>query len=153
MMPLKSVLIIFLLSLAANVSFAQRAPVTWSYTMHRTGENEWMFTTTATLTPGWHIYSQHVGEGGPIPTRIIVSPNDDYSMIGTTEEKGNAFHFYDSLYEMDITWYSGEVSFHQRVSMNRMVPELRGFIQYMVCNNSQCIPHEHNFTVNVDTKN
>lgn len=152
-MPLKSVPIIFILSLVANVSSAQRAPVTWNYTMHRIGGNEWMLTTRATLAPGWHIYSQHVGDGGPIPTRITVGPNDDYSLIGTAEEKGKAFYFYDSLYEMNITWYGGEVSFHRRVSMNRMVPELRGIIQYMVCNNSQCIPHEHNFTVHVDTKN
>jgi DsbC/DsbD-like thiol-disulfide interchange protein len=153
MMPLKSVTIIFLLSLAADVSSAQRAPVSWSYAMHRISGHEWLFTTTATLAPGWHIYSQHLGEGGPIPTRITLNPNDDYSLIGTSEEKGKAFHFYDSLYKMNITWYIGEVSFLQRVSMNRMVPELRGIIQYMVCNNSQCIPHEQNFTVHVDTTN
>jgi DsbC/DsbD-like thiol-disulfide interchange protein len=153
MMPLKSVTIIFLLSLAADVSSAQRAPVSWSYAMHRISGHEWIFTTTATLAPGWHIYSQHLGEGGPIPTRITLNPNDDYSLIGTAEEKGKAFHFYDSLYEMNIIRYSGEVSFLQRISMNCMPPEIRGTIEYMVCNNKQCVPHQEQFTVNVHVKN
>jgi DsbC/DsbD-like thiol-disulfide interchange protein len=112
-----------------------------------------MLSMRVTLAPGWHIYSQHIKEGGPIPTRITVNSGDDHSLIGTAEEKGKAFHFYDSLYEMNITWYSGEVSFLQRISINRMVPEIRGTIEYMVCNNKQCVPRQEHFTVNVYVKN
>jgi DsbC/DsbD-like thiol-disulfide interchange protein len=152
-MPFKSKTIILLLSLSANLSYGQRPPATWSYTLDRVNAQHWMLSMRVTLAPGWHIYSQHIKEGGPIPTRITVNSGDDHSLIGTAEEKGKAFHFYDSLYEMNITWYSGEVSFLQRISINRMVPEIRGTIEYMVCNNKQCVPRQEHFTVNVYVKN
>jgi DsbC/DsbD-like thiol-disulfide interchange protein len=152
-MPFKPKAIILMLSLSANLSYGQRPPATWSYTLDRVNAQQWMLTMRVMLAPGWHIYSQHMGEGGPIPTRITVNPNYDYSLIGTAEEKGKAFYFYDSLYEMNITWYSGEVSFLQRISMNRLIPEIRGTVEYMVCNNSQCLPRQEQFTVNVLVKN
>lgn len=136
-----------------HVASAQRHPVSWTYRLEWINTHGWILTLKASLPPGWHIYSQHPGEGGPIPTRVTVNPGDDYSLIGTAEENGKAFHFYDSLYEMNIVWYSGEVSFLQRISMNRMIPEIRGAVEYLVCNNRQCVPLQEQFTVNVNVKN
>ena len=32
-------------------------------------------TLTATLPKPWHIYSQHTGDGGPIPTKVKFTKN------------------------------------------------------------------------------
>lgn len=144
---------VLLSAIASNSNAQSFRRVSWVYEWSQTTAGEGFLRLTALLAPGWHIYSQHMDEGGPLPTRIKINPGDDYSLIGTAVEKGNVFTFYDSLYEMNITWYEVEVSFLQRMSLSRMPAEIRGKIQYMVCNNTQCIPQEHPFTLQVDAKN
>ena len=45
-------------------------PVTWSYGAKKTGPNEATLFFKATIDDGWHVYSQHVKEGGPIATKF-----------------------------------------------------------------------------------
>lgn len=112
-------------------------------------EHEATLSITANIAPGWHLYSQFLKEGGPIPTRFNYERNDDYRLIGDTAEKGKRVVFYDDIYEMEITWYADSVSFSQRISLNHQVTTIKGKVEYMVCNSQMCIPDERQFTVDV----
>lgn len=86
-------------------------------------------------------------EGGPIPTQFRFNTGDDFIREGTVLEKGSAHSFYDSLYEMDITWYSNAVLFQQNVRLINPVKAITGTIEYMTCNDELCIPAEREFII------
>jgi len=143
-------LLVFILFSALNLCIGQgQRPVTWHFNVAPIRGPETIVSITANLAPGWHLYSQLLKEGGPIPTRFKFERSDDYLLIGSTEEKGKQVKFYDNIYEMDIIWYANEVSFYQRISLNEPETIIKGKVAYMACNNEVCIPCDQEFAINV----
>lgn len=126
-----------------------RVPVVWSFHTGRLSEREIILTLTADVAAGWHVYSQFSGEDGPQPARVIFNTHDAYAPVGRPEERGRATTYYDSTYEMEITWLSGTVSFLQKIKLMEPVTRISGKIEYMVCNNHMCIPDKREFAVDV----
>lgn len=125
------------------------APVIWNFDAAPLVEDQTTLSFSATLAPGWHLYSQHIKEGGPIPTRFRFQPGGDYILTGTTEEKGNAEAFYDDTFEMEIIWYSGNITFLQSIRLLKPVTLIKGTVEYMTCNAEICIPAEREFSIEV----
>lgn len=145
-MHLIKVLTLICLSTGA-AGYCQRAPVVWTFNAERVNGSEWMVLLEATLPPGWHIYSQFMKDDGPMPTSIALEQNGDYVSAGKFEESGKAITHYDRLYEMDITWYTGEVTFLQKVKLLRPVVRIKGTISYMMCSEHQCILQHEDFNI------
>lgn len=125
------------------------SPVAWRFRAAPLSGHETTLVITANVAPGWHLYSQNMTEGGPMPTRFTFEPGYAYMLVGTTEEKGNAATFYDNTFEMNITWFSGSVEFSQRVTLNAPVTAIKGKVEYMTCNNELCVPSEQAFSIKI----
>src|SRR5688572_2485259 len=110
-MQVKTLSILFLLFICIPFAQAQHPSVQWRITASRSSNAEWQIDIKASLRPGWHIYSQHINEGGPTPTVIMFDESQDYIILGKVVEVGDPVKFYDSLYEMEITWYMEQVCF------------------------------------------
>lgn len=140
--------LLFILSM--SLSYGQgSSPVRWFFKADPVTGDELVLSIKAEVAPSWHLYSQFINEGGPQPTRIILDHPDAYTLLGKAEERGKQTTFYDPIYEMDITWYSDEVSFHQKIKMNQPVTFIKGKVEYMICNNSVCVPHKQEFSVSI----
>ena len=126
-----------------------QGPVVWRFDADPLRGHEATLHISARLAPGWHLYSQFLKEGGPVPTRIKFHASDDYVLKGVTGESGIAARFYDDTYEMEITWYSEEVVFEQHILLHRPVTSIRGVVEYMVCNEEMCIPGQRDFSIDV----
>lgn len=124
-------------------------PVKWDIQCNPVRQPEAVITLTATMAPGWHIYSQFMEEGGPIPTRFKFQQDDAYRLIGTTTEKGKEVKFYDDIFEMEIIWYEEKVSFLQKIILHEPAATVKGKVVYMTCNNETCISAEHEFSIEV----
>lgn len=149
-MRLSKVLPLFLLAFEFAVCCAQRpSPVNWTFSAGPATNHATTVSITAQVPPGWHLYSQSIKEGGPTPTSIRFAPDDDYVLQGTIAEQGEAVRFYDRIYDMEITWYSGTVTFLQRVMLTRPGATIQGHIAYMTCNNEICVPGEQPFSIQV----
>ncbi len=125
------------------------AEVTWSFEVTDVGPFEKDLHLKANIAPGWHIYSQFLPEGGPIPTRIQYEDGKTIRPVAQARETGEQIKYYDELFEMEITWYAKEVIFSQRISPRQPVSTIRGQLTYMVCNSNQCIPCHETFSVPV----
>jgi hypothetical protein len=140
----------FFFLLVFDVALGQAGPpVVWHFDAAPVVANEAVLSFSARVAPGWHLYSQHLKEGGPIATRFRFQPGDDYILSGTTLEKGTAQKFYDDIYEMDIIWYSGDVTFSQSIRLLKPVTTIKGTVEYMTCNLETCIPAERAFSIEV----
>lgn len=112
--------------------------VRWQFSAETVTPHESILMLKASLMPSWHLYSQHLPEGGPAPTRISFHPDTGYQLKDSTVEKGEAVTFYDRTYDMEITWYAGSVTFMQRVLLDHKPLTVRGQIEYMTCNTQVC---------------
>lgn len=139
--------LVLVMALGSSFSFAQWAPVSWHVEAQLLDGNEADMILTATLAPGWHIYSQHIKSGGPIPTQFRFDGGDNVALEGITLERGEPHTIHDSTYEMDVTWYSGSVVFQQRIRLLNPVKALKGSVEYMTCNDEICIPAQQEFRI------
>ncbi|MEJ1240579.1 protein-disulfide reductase DsbD domain-containing protein [Chryseolinea sp. T2] len=120
---------------------AQESPVTWKFESKKTDSGTYELNLSATVSSPWHIYSQNTPEGGPIPTKIQFKPNPLVTMSGSIKEQGKLKTIHDSNFGVDVRYFSGDASFVQQVKLKSPVKTtLKGTIEYMVCNDSKCLP-------------
>ena len=116
-------------------------PVKWSYATKKTAKNEAIIYLKATIDKGWHIYSQRVGEGGPVKTSFSFTPSSSYKKLGATMEPKPITAF-EKVFDMEVSYFSNTVIFQQKVSLSKLPAVVKGKIEYMVCDNSRCLPPE-----------
>ena len=131
-----SIIICFL---AMHIKAQVLTPVHWSYGAKKISNTEAVVFIKATIDEGWHVYSQFVKDGGPVKTTIIFTPSKEYSTIGaTTEPKPITVH--EKVFSMDVSYFEGSVIFQQKVKLTNGQAIVKGTLEYMTCNNKQCLP-------------
>lgn len=134
-----------------TAAFAQiHNPVKWEVAQKKLNNKEGVVFIKATIQNGWHIYSQNVPSGGPIPTSFTFKPSKDFSLNGkTAEPKPNTK--YEEVFNMDVPYFSRQVVFQQKVKLNSNKPTtVSGAVEWQACDADQCLPpDEYNFTVTI----
>ena len=130
--------------------FAQiEQPVKWAYAAKKINSKEVVILMRATISDGWHIYSQNIKEGGPVGTSFTFSPAPDYRLIGKTTEPVPITH-YEKSFGMDVSYFEKTVVFQQKVQLKRSQTTIRGSLEYMTCNDHKCLPpSDLDFTVTI----
>ena len=137
---MRSYFFILFLSLLSINLWSQAQPVKWSFQAEKTGEQEYNISFTAEAEPGWYLYSQHLDEGGPIPTSFEFEKNDAISFLGEIEESGNKKEGFDQLFAMKVVSYSGTTRFTQKIKTTNESAVIKGFLTFMTCNGKACLP-------------
>ena len=139
---MKKILLLFTLLSIAGISFAQlKDPVKWSYAATRKSDKVYEITYTAVIEKPWHIYSQTTPKGGPVPTKFVFKTNPLLKMSGIPKETGSLISKYEEVFDTDVKYYDNKVTFTQTVNLKSAVKtNIAGTIEYMVCNESQCLP-------------
>ncbi|HET8828283.1 MAG TPA: protein-disulfide reductase DsbD domain-containing protein, partial [Pelobium sp.] len=140
---MKKIIAISALLLLSICVFAQiLKPVTWSYSAETISEREANLLITAKMDAGWHVYSQFIEEGGPIPTSFTFSKSADYELVGKPTETPKAVSAYDNNFAMQIAWHEKLVVFKQKIKLKKPEVTVKGSLEFMVCNDKQCLPPE-----------
>lgn len=123
-------------------------PVKWSFASEKYNDKEHNLIITAKIEKGWHVYSQFIEDGGPIPTSFKFMPSSDYKLVGSVTESPKAETAFDKTFDMQIAWHKDQVVFKQKVLLK--VPEIKisGMLEFMVCDDQRCLPSEEvEFTI------
>ena len=116
-------------------------PVSWDYAAKKKTANTYEITLTATVEHPWHIYSQNTGKGGPVPTTVSFKTNPLVIKSGSVKEIGKLEKVFDKNFNTNVLFYSNQVQFVQTVKVKgNAKTNLSGTIEYMVCDDSQCLP-------------
>ena len=115
-------------------------PVKWSYSSEKINDKEFDLIITAKIDKGWHLYSQFIEEGGPIPTSFKFSPSTAYKFIGKVTESPKPVTAFDKNFNMQIAWHKDQAVFKQRISLNKPVTTILGVLEFMVCDDQRCLP-------------
>ena len=116
-------------------------PVKWAYAAKKINKNEAMILIKATIDNGWHIYSQNVADGGPVATSFSFTPSKAYTLVGKTIEPKPVTKF-EKTFDMNVSYFEKTVVFQQKVKLNGSGATVKGKLEYMVCDDHQCLPPE-----------
>lgn len=126
--------LMFLMPLGTVVTAQAPSPVSWSTEVEKTSGNGWNLKLTATMQPGWYIYSQYMDEGGPVPTVVTFSGHPQVALQDSVREVGVLKSAYEDVFMMETHYYREQVTFVQSMQVKGRLPvTVKGTVSYMVC--------------------
>ena len=131
---------IFILNTAA--SFSQILdPVGWNFEHKKLSDTEIELTFTADIEDRWHLYSQDLPEGGPIPTSFTIEKSADFELIGEVNEVTEPEVKYDQSFQMRLKLFSHKAVFKQKIKLlSEGTVIIKGFVEFMSCDDKRCLP-------------
>lgn len=116
-------------------------PVKWAYGFKKIGKQEAVIFIKATIDEGWHVYSQTVKDGGPVKTTFTFAASKAYTLVGKTQEP-TPITRYEKVFSMNVSFFEKSVIFQQKVRLKTGQATVKGTLEYMTCNDKQCLPPE-----------
>lgn len=150
---MKKLILILALTFGFNAFSQILNPVEWTTSVEKISETEYDLLVTATIEKGWHLYSQNVPEGGPIPTLFDFETSANYTKKGRVlEEEGHTVN--DPVFNMRIKFFENKTVFKQRIEiLNNSTSVVKGKVEFMVCDDTRCLPpNDVDLIFNIPTK-
>lgn len=139
---MKQFLLVVITLFSISTSFSQLQPVKWSTEVEKLSETEYNLIFKAEIEEHWHLYSQHLPEGGALPTEFLfdsIAQTKDYKRVGKVLESQSITKF-DKVFQMDLTYFDGTASFTQKVELiNPEVTTIATEVYFQACDDEKCI--------------
>ncbi len=139
---MKKIFILFFTLLSVITSAQIFTPVSWDFSQKQVSDHEIELQFKATIDDGWYLYSQFIGDDGPVPTEFTFTTEGGYSLVGTPKE-GESIEEFDPNFDMILKYFGHEAIFTQIVQVSSSENfKLDGNVYFMVCDEAQCLPPE-----------
>jgi thiol:disulfide interchange protein DsbD len=137
--PLFTFLLLFV---ALGLSAQFENPISWDFRYEPVSGDEYKLIAVSTAEDGFMIYSQFTPEGGPLPTVFTWTPGDHYELIGKTQEKGHLKSGMDEMFGVKVDKFLGDqpVTWTQRVKIKDFTQPIELMVEWMCCDDEQCLP-------------
>jgi thiol:disulfide interchange protein DsbD len=141
MTRLKSLTFSALLLISIAIVNAQvLEPVSWTFKSEKTAEKSYDIIMTAAIDDTWHLYAMDLPEGGPVATSFTFEPSGAYTLDGKPVAVNKPEVKFDNSFGMDIGMHSGTTEFRQKITVKEFPVTVSGFVTFMSCDDSQCLP-------------
>ena len=137
----KLTIICLLLSVFSLTTLAQMQDPVKFTTQLKTGsgaEAEMVF--SATIAPGWHVYSTNLGQDGPIEASLHVNKMDGAELVGKLTPKGKEISQFDEMFGMKLRYFENSVQFVQKVKFTKPQYDIDAYLEWGACNDEMCLP-------------
>lgn len=133
---------LFFLSLFLIGAAVAQSPVAWAFSSKKTGANIFEVRLTATMQPGWHLYSQtQPADAVAQPTSFTFNSNPLLTLDGKVKETGKLEKFHDAKLDVSANQYSSKVDFVQVVKVRGAAKTaVTGTLEYQTCDDKKCLP-------------
>ncbi|MBT5090512.1 MAG: thiol:disulfide interchange protein, partial [Flavobacteriales bacterium] len=139
---MKRLLIVLFTSMSVFVSAQIFNPVEWEFSQKQLTDTEIELQFKATIDDGWYLYSQHIGDDGPVPTEFTFITEGGYELIDAITE-GEPIEEFDPNFDMILKYFRHEAIFTQKIKVTAAEDsKLAGDVYFMVCDEAQCLPPE-----------
>jgi len=136
---------LLLLLVGVAPAFAAQDPVQWSLAPETAAGAPGatvLARLTATLEPGWHLYSPTTPKGGPIPTRLALDDSPAVAAVRIYEPPPE--RRFDPNFQLDTETYEKQVVFLVAIELRKDAPPaplaLTAQVRYQSCNDKECLP-------------
>tara|TARA_R110001599_G_scaffold19921_4_gene75890 strand:+ start:12885 stop:14870 length:1986 start_codon:yes stop_codon:yes gene_type:complete len=145
----------FFISFTSVVNAQTETPVTWSSSFEKISDTEYDLIMSATIIPGWHLYSQFTEEGGSLPIVIKKrSETANFKLIGKAVES-DTIKKYSKIFEVYESYFDHNAVLKQRIVLNAAtINEVSLNLTGQVCKeiNGVCIQIDEDFTFTLKGK-
>lgn len=124
-------------------------PVKWIFSAKKIDATTYELHLTASIDPGWHIYTiDHSADIG-VATSIVLKSNPLATSQGKVKVVGKAVTLRDPSTAEMVKFYEKTVDFVQVVKLKKpLKTSFSGTVEYMACDDKQCLPPtEKPFTI------
>ena len=132
-----SLALLMIITLLANAQMLKPVKFTSQLKTNNTAEAEIIF--QGSIASGWHVYSTNLGEG-PISASFNVNKLDGVELVGKLTPRGKEISNYDKLFEMNLRYFEGSVTFVQKVKFTKPNYTIDAYLEYGACNDRNCMP-------------
>ncbi len=115
----------------------EESPINWSYAVTPLSEDKFKVFYKADIDKGWTVYSQHLADGGPVPTSLTY---DQKVSSENNEEKGYKKEGIDPVFEINVVKYLAKEPFIISEIITSKEDKITGYLTYMACDDSKCLP-------------
>lgn len=143
-MKIKILLPILILLLAGKL-FSQN-PIKWEFESVKKEQGIYNLKFKAQVQKPWHLYSHDMGQGGPIPTSFHYENSSSIEFIGNIATSTEPIAKMDQMFNMEVRYFDADVVFTQTIrNKSNSKIELKGFVEYMCCDDTQCLPPDEEY--------
>jgi hypothetical protein len=127
-------------------------PCAWKFFTIKKSATVYELHLSAKIEGDWHIYSQHMESGGPLPTVINFKSNPLLQLLGKTEERGKMIKKKEEVFDMVVKYFDDTVEFVQLIRLKSPVKtNVSGTVEFMLCKEDQCLPPtKQSFSMKLD---
>ncbi len=138
-MKFLSTLIIACIALMANAQV--KNPVKWVFETQKIDAKNYNLIITATIDPGWHIYTiDHQGDIG-VATSFNFNKNPLGELKGGVKTTSKPKKAKDPSTGEMVAFYEGKVVFTQTIALKSPVKTTyTGTVEFMACDDKMCLP-------------
>ena len=105
------------------------------------------------IDQGWFIYSNKIGDEGPIPSSIDWEAATSYKKSGDLQETSeHQIKGFDDIFEMELIKYKEHVVFSQNIEISDPAQAIKGVFTYQTCDATKCLPPK-SLGFEIDPKN
>jgi thiol:disulfide interchange protein DsbD len=125
-------------------------PVSWAFTSKKISDKVYEIHMTATIQPGWHLYSQkQPADAIAQPTTFEFNNNPLLDFEGKVKEIGKLEKYRDEKLDVSANQYSNTVNFVQKVKLKgNAKTAVTGKLEFQTCDDKKCLPPKTtNFTI------
>ncbi len=95
---------------------------------------------TATIDPGWHVYSTDLGQDGPIEATFNVVKMEGVEKVGKLTPRGKEIKKFDEMFGMELKFFEQSATFVQKVKFTKPQYDIDCYLEFGACNDQSCLP-------------
>jgi len=130
-------------------------PVKWTGAVEKISETEYNLIYNATIQEHWHLYSQHLPEGGALPTEFFYDEaqlGKNFELIAEKAAESKTITKFDKVFEMDMTYFDHRATLVQRIKLlDAELTSIEGEVSYQSCDDEKCLFESKKLNFNLAT--
>ena len=118
----------------------QQKPVRWKFYSTKGQGDSIEIHMKAAISKGWHLFALN-NRAGPGATEVNLIKHSGIKFDGMAVRQSQPKQVYDQVFKANVLAFINTAEFMQVVSRkDTTIMSIGGFVRYMVCNGSNCLP-------------
>ena len=136
----KTLLTLFALLLALTSGAQMANPVHFTSELKMLTGDEAEIVFSATIDPGWHLYSTDLADDGPTAATFHAEKMDGAETVGSLKPRGNVKEQFDEMFGTNLRFFEGQGAFVQKIRFTKPKYDISCDLEYGACNDEMCMP-------------
>ena len=115
-------------------------PVHFSSELKLLEGNEAEIIFTATIDPGWHVYSTDITDDGPTRATFHADKLEGVELKGKLQPRGNVIEQYDEMFGTTLRFFEQRGAFVQKIRFTKPKYNISCYLEFGACNDEMCMP-------------